>query len=366
LSDGPFRITDYLRRYDFENVVVCNDSATGLRAVIAIHDTTLGPAAGGCRMWTYASEWDAIEDALRLGRGMTYKYAAAGVDLGGGKAVIIGDPRTDKSEGLFRSMGRFIERLGGLYYTGEDVGTTLADMELMFRETSYVITLPEHSGGAGPIAGATADGVVQGMQVAVRAATGSDSLNGLTVGVQGLGAVGSELVPRLAGLDAKLIVCDVDPQRVADLRASQDVTIVSSERIYETPMDVFAPCALGGILNATTIPLLRCKVVAGCANNQLRTEEDGAELERRRIVYAPDFIINAGGTVYDTDRLFGGTHVHDRAMAKVRRIRDTTQRVFDLAAAESIPSYRAAERLAESRIAEVARAKGLRNRGGVR
>ncbi len=365
MSDGPFQITDYMRRYDFENVVLCNDNSTGLRAVIAIHDTTLGPAAGGCRMWTYPTEWDAIEDALRLGRGMTYKYAAAGVDLGGGKAVILGDPRKDKSEGLFRSMGRFVERLGGLYYTGEDVGTTLADMEQMHRETSFVITLPEYLGGAGPIAGATACGVIEGMRVAVRRVTGSDSLAGLTVGVQGLGAVGGELVPRLAGLDAKLVVCDTETDRVEALKDLDGLAVVQPERIYDQPMDVFAPCALGGVLNNATIPRLTCKVVAGCANNQLRSEEDGVEIERRGIVYAPDYIINAGGTVYDTDRLFGGTHVHDRALAKVRRIHETTQRVFELAEREGIPSFRAADRLAEARIAEVAKAKGLRARGGV-
>jgi leucine dehydrogenase len=366
LSESSFPVGDYLHRYDFENVVFCNDNTTGLRAVIAIHDTTLGPAAGGCRMRTYPTEWEAVEDALRLGRGMTYKYAAAGVDLGGGKAVVIGDPRRDKSEALFRSLGRFIERLGGTYYTGEDVGTTLTDMENMFRETRFVITLPQYLGGAGPIGGATALGVVLGMRVAVRRATGSDSLEGLTVGVQGLGAVGSELVPQLARLGAKLTVCDPEAERVSAIQRGYDVRVVPPEEIYRSPMDVFAPCALGGILNSKSIPELSCKVIAGCANNQLRTEQDGIDLEKRGIVYAPDYIINAGGTVYDTDRLFGGSHVHDRAIAKVHRITETTARVFDIAEREGIPSYRAADQLAEARIADVAKAKTLRTRGDFR
>jgi len=239
-------------------------------------------------------------------------------------------------------------------------------MENIFRETRFVITLPQYLGGAGPIGGATALGVVLGMRVAVRRATGSDSLEGLTVGVQGLGAVGSELVPQLARLGAKLIVCDPDGERVAAVQREQDVTVVPSEEIYRTSMDVFAPCALGGILNSTTIPELSCKVVAGCANNQLRTEQDGTDLEKRGIIYAPDYIINAGGTVYDTDRLFGGSHVHERAMAKVHRITETTSRVFEIAAREGIPSFRAADRLAETRIAEVAKAKALRTRGDFR
>jgi leucine dehydrogenase len=366
MATTTYPILDYLRRYDYENLVFCNDTSTGLRAIIAIHDTTLGPAGGGCRMWTYASEWEAAEDAMRLARGMTYKYAAANVDLGGGKVVIIGDPKKDKSEALFRSLGRFIERLGGMYYSGEDVGTTLRDMEDMHKETRFMITLPQYLGGAGPIGGVTATGVIHGMRVAVRRATGSDSLNGLTVGVQGLGAVGSEIVPQLETLGAKLVVCDADASRVAAVQVGRSVKVVAPEDIYQTPMDVFSPCALGGILNATTIPGLQCKVVAGSANNQLRTEDDGVAIEKRGIVYAPDYIINAGGAVYDSDRLFGGSHVHERALTKVHRISETTQRVFDLAEKEHIPSFRAADRLAETRIAEVAKAKALRTRGEFR
>jgi leucine dehydrogenase len=360
MSAPPHQISEYLRRYDYENLVFCNDNATGLRAVIAIHDTTLGPAGGGCRMWPYTSDWEAAEDALRLGRGMTYKYAAAGVDLGGGKVVIQGDPKRDKTEAMFRALGRFIERLGGTYLTGEDVGTTLRDMEDIHRETNFIITLPQYLGGAGPIGGRTATGVILGMRVAVQRATGSDSLNGLTIGVQGLGAVGAEVVPQLEELGAKLVVCDTDPVRVAAIAKGRDATIVGSEEIYRAKMDVFCPCALGGILNATTIPELQCKVVAGSANNQLRTEEDGFAIEQRGIHYAPDYIINAGGTIYDTDRLFGGTHNHERAMEKVRRITDTMRKVFEVAAQERIPSFQAADRIAERRIAEVAKAKGLR------
>ena len=183
MTDSNWKITEYSRKYDFENAIFCNDNATGLKAIIAIHDTTLGPAAGGCRMWNYPTEWDATEDAMRLARGMTYKYAAAGLNLGGGKTVIIGDPKREKSESLFRALGRFLERFGGIYLTGEDVGTTLRDMEYIANETSYVITLPQSLGGAGPIGGATAYGVIQGMQAAVMKNSGSESLEGLTIAV---------------------------------------------------------------------------------------------------------------------------------------------------------------------------------------
>jgi leucine dehydrogenase len=354
-----WKLMDYMRKYDYENVFYCNDNNTGLRAVIAIHDTTLGPAAGGCRMWIYESEWDAVEDALRLARGMTYKYAAAGLDLGGGKAVVIGDPKTQKSEALFRSLGRFIERLQGVYWTGEDVGTTLRDMEYMYRETRFVITLPRSLGGAGPIAGATALGVIQGMKAAVKRITESDKLDGLVVGVQGLGAVGSELVKGLRDEGAKLKVCDTDREKVAAMQKEFDVDVVSPDTVYDEKMDVFSPCALGGVLNRDTVPRLKCRVVAGSANNQLQTEQDGYNLEKRGVVYVPDYVLNAGGTIYDTDRLFHGVHDHERALEKVLRIRETVERVFRLSQEQGVPTFVAADRFAEQRIASVAKAKEI-------
>ena len=351
---NEWRITEYMKKYNYENIFICNDNATGLRAVIAIHDTTLGPAAGGCRMWTYSTEWDAIEDALRLARAMTYKYAAAGVDLGGGKAVIMGDPKKEKSEALFRALGRFIDRLGGLYYTGEDVGTTLRDMEYIYSETRFVITLPEYLGGAGPIAGATATGVIQGMKVAAKKVFGSESLNGLRIGVQGLGAVGSELIKLLSKEGVKLVITDIDKERVEKALKEVNAETIAPEQIYDADVDVFSPCALGGVINNNTIPRLKCKIIAGCANNQLGTEADGYGVEKRGIVYVPDYILNAGGAIYDSDRLFHPPHNHVRAMEKVYRIRETVERVFEIAEQNHIPSFRAADVLAEKRIEEVA------------
>lgn len=358
-------IFGYMERYDYENVVLCQDRSVGLRAVIAIHDTTLGPAAGGTRMWTYPSELDAIEDALRLARGMTYKYAAAGVNLGGGKCVVIGDPRRDKSEMLFRALGRFINRLGGIYITGEDVGTTLREMEYMRMETPYVVTLPASWGGAGPIGGATAFGVVQGMKACAQAVYGSDTLEGRTVAVQGLGTVGSEIVPLLLKEGARVAVADIDPEKVRAIAARFPVETVDPATIVAHPADVFCPCALGGVLNAETVPALRVRIVCGSANNQLGTERDGDELEARGILYAPDYIVNAGGTIFDTDRLNPGGFNRERAMANVARIYETTASLIRLAREEGIPTYRAADLLAERRIEAVRKARLLASRGEV-
>ena len=360
MTDDNWKITNYSRKYDFENVIFCNDNATGLKAIIAIHDTTLGPAAGGCRMWTYPTEWDATEDAMRLARGMTYKYAAAGLNLGGGKTVVIGDPKRDKSESLFRALGRFLERLGGIYLTGEDVGTTLRDMEYIANETRYVITLPKSLGGAGPIGGATAYGVIQGMQVAALKMNRTESLEGLTVVVQGLGAVGFEVVKQLSSLGVKLLVSDIENEKIRAVQDKFDVGVVSPEEVYDIPTDIFSPCALGGILNEDTIRKLKCRIVAGSANNQLKTEEDGYTIEKKGIIYVPDYVLNAGGTIYDTDRIFHGSHNNERAMEKVSRIKENVMRVFELSEAERIPTFLAADRLAEKRILEVGNAKKIR------
>ncbi len=360
-----WRVFDYMRKYNYENLYICNDISTGLRAVIAIHDTTLGPAAGGCRMWTYSNEWEAIEDALRLARGMTYKYAAAGVNLGGGKAVIIGDPKKDKTEAILRALGRFIDRLGGIYYTGEDVGTTLKDMEAIYAETRFVITLPEYLGGAGPIAPATAIGVILGMKVAAKKFFGSENLGGLKIGVQGLGAVGSEVVKLLSSEDVELFVTDIDKDKVDYILKNYDAKYVDPEEIYSIEMDIFCPCALGGILNSSTIPKLKCKIVAGSANNQLKEEKDGYEIEKKGILYVPDYIINAGGTIYDTYRLFNPPHNHEKAMGKVYKVKDNVEMVLEIAEKEKIPTFLAADRLAERRIEEAAKAKNIRKRGAL-
>ncbi len=355
-------VFDYLQTYRFKKVVLCNDSDSGLRAVIAIHSTALGPATGGLRMWTYDSDGAAVLDALRLARGMTYKYAAAGVDLGGGKGVIIGDPKRDKSEALMRAFGRFVEQLGGEYVTGEDVGTTLADMETIYAETDHVVTLPEHCGGAGDISPATALGAVQATRACAKRAWGSDDLTGRRVALQGLGMVGYKALGLLVEAGAEVVVSDLDPQKVARAGDEYGVKPVAPGDVYGQDVDIFAPYALGAVINDGTIPQLRAKVVAGAANNILAEERHGDELQRRGIVYAVDYVANSGGTIYDTDRLRKGGFVRDRAMDNVRRIYERTEELFAIADAEGLGYQRAADRMAERRIAAVGRLRDLDTR----
>lgn len=351
-------ILEYMQTYDFENLFFCQDKALDFKAIIAIHDTTLGPATGGCRMWKdYPSEMDAIEDALRLARGMTYKYAAAGVNLGGGKAVIIGDPKRTDREPVFRALGKFINRLGGKYITGEDVGTTLQDMEYIRMETEHVVTLPTYLGGAGDIAPMTAYGTIRAMQACCNRVYGSDSLEGKRVAVQGLGAVGHNVVDQLYELGASLTVTDIDPAKVEIMTARFDVRTVPVEAIYDVDCDIFCPCALGKVINDDTISRLKCKIICGCANNQLAEEHHGDGIEKLGLVYAPDYIANAGGTIYDTDRLGVGGVSHERGKTKVARIYDNMQRVFEIADRDRLPTYQAADRMAEERIRQIAEVK---------
>lgn len=353
------QILDYMRQHRFKKVLMCNDTDSGLRAVIAIHSTALGPATGGLRMWTYPSEEAAIFDAMRLARGMTYKYAAAGVDLGGGKAVIIGDPKKDKSEALMRAMGRFIDQLGGEYITGEDVGTTLDDMEVIYSETDHVITLPVHCGGAGDISPATALGTIEAMRACVERVWGSPDLRGRTVALQGLGVVGSKALGLLTEAGANVVVTDIDPAKVQWAKDTYGVEAVDPDAIYACDVDIFAPYALGGIINDDTLKQFKVKVVAGAANNILAEERHGDELEGRGIVYAVDYVANSGGTIYDTDRLRKGGFQPERAMAKVREIYARTHEVFAIAERDGIPCYQAADRLAEARIAALTAVKLL-------
>ncbi len=344
------RILDYMQQYRFKKVVMCNDTDSGLRAVIAIHSTALGPSTGGLRMWTYANEQDAIFDAMRLARGMTYKYAAAGVDLGGGKAVIIGDPKIDKSEALMRAMGRFIDQLGGEYITGEDVGTTLDDMEMLHRETNHVITLPVHAGGAGDISPATALGSVLATKACALKVWGDDSLKGRTVALQGLGVCGSKALKLLVEEGARITVTDVDADKVAAAVAEFGVDACAPDEIYSVAADIFAPYALGAVINDATLEQLRVKVVAGSANNIFAEERHGDGLHDRGIVYAVDYIANSGGTIFDTDRLRKGGFQPERAWANVRRIYARTLEVFAISERDGIAYYRAADRIAEARI----------------
>ncbi|MDQ0417324.1 leucine dehydrogenase [Croceifilum oryzae] len=345
------KLFDYMEKYDYEQVVVCQDKNSGLKAIIAIHDTTLGPALGGLRMWTYASEEEAFEDALRLARGMTYKAAAAGLNLGGGKTVLIGDPKKDKSEELFRSLGRYIEGLNGRYITAEDVGTNVEDMDLIHLETKYVTGISPAFGSSGNPSPVTAFGVYKGMKAAAKEAFGSDSLDGLVVAVQGVGNVAYSMCEYLHKENVKLIVTDINEENVQRAVNDFGAIRVSPEEIYDVECDIFAPCALGGIINDNTIERLKCKVVAGSANNQLREDRHGDMLDARGMVYAPDYVINAGGLINVADELLG--YNPERAMKKVEGIYDNILRVFEIAKRDGIPSYQAADRMAEERIASL-------------
>lgn len=352
---NPLEIFDYMRKYDYEQLLFCHDDASGLKAVIAIHDTTLGPALGGTRMWTYATEEAAIEDALRLARGMTYKNAAAGLNLGGGKAVIIGDPRKDKNEEMFRAFGRFIQGLGGRYITAEDVGTTVEDMDVIHEETDFVTGVSQTYGSSGNPSPFTAYGCYVGMKAAAKEAFGSDSLEGKTVAVQGVGHVAFELCRYLHEEGARLIVTDISTEAVKRAVEAFGAKAVDPADIYAQDCDIFAPCALGAILNDETLPQLKAKVIAGSANNQLKEPKHGDRLHEMGILYAPDYVINAGGVINVADELHG--YNRERAMKKVEQVYYNVQKVIDISKRDGIPSYLAADRMAEERIAKVSRAR---------
>jgi leucine dehydrogenase len=348
-------IFKYMQKYDYEQLVFCQDEASGLKAVIAIHDTTLGPALGGSRMWTYASEEAAIEDALRLARGMTYKNAAAGLNLGGGKTVIIGDPFKDKNEEMFRALGRFIQGLNGRYITAEDVGTTVADMDLIHEETDYVTGISPAFGSSGNPSPITAYGVYLGMKAAAKEAFGDDSLVGKTVSVQGLGNVAYTLCEYLYKEGAKLIVTDINQVAIDRVVNDFGAIAVAPDAIYDQEVDIFSPCALGAIINDDTIPRLRAKVIAGSANNQLAESKHGKALHEMGIIYAPDYVINAGGVINVADELYG--YNRERAMKRVETIYNSLEKIFTISKEEDIPTYLAANRLAEQRIARVAKSR---------
>lgn len=338
-----------------EQVLFFREQVSHLRAIVAIHDTTLGPAIGGVRMWPYDSEIEAVEDALRLSKAMTYKAAGAGLNFGGGQTVIMGDPRTDKTESLFRALGRFIDSMGGRYIAAEGVGTTFNDMDYIRMETRYVMGIPSARGGSGDPSPFCADGLMRGLEACWKFLTGGESLEGLKVAVQGLGRVGSILVERLVTEGASVIVTDMDPDVAARVRSELDVKVVDPGDIYGVKCDVFSPCALGGILNSRTIARLRCKVVAGAANNQLESHRDGDDLHRRGILYAPDYIINAGGLINVADEIYG--YDEERAKRKTAAIGDMLLRVLTASRDQGIPTHVAADRFAERRIEQVGKVR---------
>jgi leucine dehydrogenase len=342
---------------DHEQVVFCHDAHTGLKAIIGIHNTTLGPALGGCRMWSYSHEEDALRDVLRLSRGMTYKSAAAGLNLGGGKAVIIGDAKKHKSEDLFRSYGRFVQGLAGRYITAEDVGTTVRDMEWVRMETDYVTGISRALGGSGDPSPVTALGCYEGIKASLKWGTGNESLEGRKVAVQGVGAVGYHLVSHLTRDGAQVFVCDIDNDNLKRVTTDfRGVEVVGIDAIYGVECDVFAPCALGAVINDETIPQLKCGIVAGSANNILAEEDKhSAELEKREILYAPDYVVNAGGLINVANELEG--YNRERAVQQAAGIYDNVWNVFEIARDEGVPPNRAANILAERRIANIGRIK---------
>src|SRR4051794_31662407 len=341
-----------------EQVTYFNDPASGLRAIIPIYSTALGPALGGTRFYPYANEDDALTDVLNLSKAMAYKAACAGLDLGGGKAVIIGDPHKDKTEALLRAYGRFVQAIGGRYYTACDVGTYVEDMDVVARECRYVTGRSPAHGGAGDSSILTAYGVFQGMRAAAEHLWGTPSLRGRRVGVEGVGKVGHHLVEHLIDDGAAVVVSDVDPQAVTHVQDHHaGVEAVRPEQLPSTPMDVYSPCALGGALNDETVGQLQAQIVCGAANNQLDHPGIERQLEERGVLYAPDYVVNAGGLIQVADEIDG--YSEPRARAKATQIFDTTKRLFELAAESQVPPAVAADRMAEQRMTEVGRLRGL-------
>ncbi len=339
-----------------EQVVFCNDNETGLKAIIAIHNTVLGPALGGTRMWAYNNEAEALNDVLRLSRGMTYKAAISGLNLGGGKAVIIGDSKKIKNEQLMRRFGKFVNSLGGKYITAEDVGIGTKDMEYVKMETNFVTGIPESMGGSGDPSPVTAFGVYMGMKASAKFAYGSDSLQGKKVFVQGIGHVGENLVDYLVKEGAIVSIFDINEERLVECANATGATIFKGNDVYEADMDIYAPCALGATLNTDSISKLKCSIIAGAANNQLEDEMlHGKMLLDKGIIWAPDFLINAGGLINVYSELNG--YNREEAMSNAQKIYDLTGSILKTAQAENITTIVAAKNIAEKRIAEIGKMK---------
>ncbi|MBL7995021.1 Glu/Leu/Phe/Val dehydrogenase [bacterium] len=347
---------DLMEEKEHEEVVFFSDKKSGLRAIVAIHNTMLGPALGGCRMYPYTSTELALTDVLRLSRGMTYKAAVAGLNLGGGKSVIIADPKTSKNEILFRAFGRFVQGLGGRYITAEDVGTSVTDMEWVRMETKYVTGISRALGGSGDPSPVTALGTYRGMKACVEKVFGTQSLKGLRVAIQGLGHVGYYLVRHLHDEGAKLIVNDIDSERVKKVVNEFGAEYVDADKIYSVDADIFAPCAMGAIVNDQTIPQFKFKIIAGAANNQLADEaKHGKMLVDKKIVYAPDYVINSGGLINVYNELEG--YNQEKALSQAKGIYEIVKIILDLAEKENIPTYVASNRIAEERMNNIGRIK---------
>ena len=347
LTENP--IISQMSTMGHEQVLFCNDSATGLKAIIAIHNTVLGPALGGTRMWSYSNEMEALNDVLRLSKGMTYKNSISGLNLGGGKAVIIGDARTMKSEALFRRFGKFVESLAGNYITAEDVGISPSDMNWVNMETNHVAGLPGKSGDPSPV---TAYGVYMGMKACAKVQFGSDSLEGKTIAVQGVGHVGEYLVKHLAAEKANVVITDIHEETLKRVANQYGVKVVAPSEIYDVPMDIYAPCAMGATINDETLSRLKCSIISGAANNQLAIEQKhGLEVMNRGIIYAPDYTINAGGVINCFSEVEGLSS--EWAHTKAGEIYTTILNIIHRSKEANIPTYQIANKMAEERIAAV-------------
>lgn len=352
-----FNIYQAIKKGNYEQVVICYEPSVKLEMIVVIHNTVLGPSLGGLRMWLYANEDEAIRDCMRLARGMTYKAAAAGLDVGGGKSVVIADPKKDKTEALLRTIGKFVNSLNGRYIIAEDVGTTVEDMEQAHKETDFVVGLPESMGGGGDPSPVTAYGTFEGLKACLEEVYGDPSIKGKAVAVQGVGKVGYALARMLHEAGAKLILTDIDQEKLKKAVREFKAKAVSTEEIYKASCDVFAPCALGGIINAQTIPKLKCKIVAGSANNVLKESGDGLLLHKRGVLYAPDYVINAGGLINVVCEREG--YNRQNAMRRTRKIYNTLKKLIARSKKENIPTSQVADKIAEARIEKIKKLKPM-------
>jgi leucine dehydrogenase len=351
LMENP--VIAQMSQFNHEQLLFCNDNATGLKAIIAVHNTVLGPALGGTRMWKYTSEMEALNDVLRLSRGMTYKNAISGLNLGGGKAVIIGDSHTMKSEALMRRFGKFVNSLGGKYITAEDVGINTQDMSYVNMETNHVVGLPGKSGDPSPV---TAHGVYMGMKACAKEQFGTDSLKGLKIAVQGVGHVGEYLVKFLTNEGAIVSITDIHEPALKRVSELYGAKVVGLDEIYDIDMDIYAPCALGATVNDETLSRLKCSIIAGAANNQLKNESiHGKLVMEKGMIYAPDFALNAGGVINCYSEVKGLTS--EWAMSKADEIYDTILNIVKRSKAENIPAYQIANKMAEERIQSIGNVK---------
>ncbi len=347
-----------------EQVVFCHNKDAGLKAIIAIHSTVLGPALGGLRMWPYQNEQEALNDVLRLSRGMSYKNAVAGLNIGGGKAVIIGDPNKDKSEALFRAFGKFVDSLGGRYITAEDVGIDVNDMEYVLKETEFATGVHQVHGGSGDPSPFTAYGTVQGLLASLSVVYGNEEIGERSFAVQGLGHVGMEYLKLLRERGAKVYVTDINQALVQRAVDDYGAIAVGTDEIYDTDADVYSPCALGGTVNEKTLPRLKCKIICGAANNQLASDAIGDEVQKRGILYAPDYAVNAGGVMNVSLEIDG--YNRERALRMMRTIYYNLGRILEIAKRDGIPTYKAADRMAEERITTIGKLKLPMGRGAPR